>query len=579
MKNKGIVIIVIILVIVLAIVGYFIIDKINENNRNYQIEEISEYKYFILKTGEKYGVIDSSGNTIIDATYDKVEIPNPSKDVFICYKEEKGIAMNSSKQQIFAEYNSIESIQLKSATTNLPYEKSTLKSEKNGKYGLIDFSGKKLLDTEYDKIESFSNIEGQLQVEKNGKVGIVNIKGVTLVKSEYDTIISDNYYNEENKYKQSGYIVGQKNQDGYKYGYINNKGSLKIKLEYNDISRVTDIDNNEGVYLIAAKNGQYGILKNGQNIIKNEYQAIEFDKTTRVFIIQKNKNYGVADISGKNIIPTENTNIQAKGQYIYVEKNNIKEVYDATGKKVDIDYDKTIMPTSNDNYKIIINTKENGNYYGVMGNNNKQIIKPEYLYIEYAFGNYFIACGENGKLGVIDSDENIVLELKYDLVQKVQEKNIIQALLTDTNITELYSKNMKKFCEMKNATIENQSDYIRLYSNEEIKYYNSEGESISSSKIFQNNKLFVTSKDGKWGYTDKNGSIKIDYEYEFATEFNNYGFAAIKKDGKWGCIDSNGKIIVEPKYEVDKNYGKVEFIGKYIKVDNGFGNEFYTKEL
>lgn len=576
MKKKTIIVIAIVIVI-LVIAGYFIIEKINDSKREYKIEEISEYKFFVSRVNEKYGVIDSSGKTIIDATYDKVEIPNPSKDVFICYKNEKGIAMNSSKQQIFAEYNSVEAIMLKNTATNVPYEKSVLKSEKNGKYGIIDFSGKKLVETEYDKIESFSNIEGQLQIQKGEKLGIINIKGTILVKPEYDAIIGDDYYTEDLKNKKNGYIVGLKNQDGYKYGYINNKGKLKLKIEYNDISRVTDILEGEDEYLIIAKNGQYGVTKNSNNIIKNEYQAIEYDKINKVFIIQKNKNYGVADLSGKIIIPIENTSVQAKGEYIYIDKNNIREVYDASGKKVDIDFDKSIMPTSNENYKIVINSNDNGNYYGVI-ENNKQIIKSEYLYIEYAFDNYFIACGENGKLGVIDSNENTVLELKYDLVQKVQGKNIIQTLSKDTNITELYSKNMKKICEMENATLDNQKDYIKISSNKEIKYYNNDGDSISSSKIFPNNKLFVASEDGKWGYVDKNGSVKVNYEYELATELNEYGFGAIKKDGKWGCIDSDGKVVVEPKYEVNENQGKVDFIGEYIKVDNGFGNEFYIKE-
>lgn len=577
MKKKNIIIIAI-LVVVLAIAGYFVLEKINESQREYKIESISEFKFFVSRVNEKFGVIDTTGKTIIDATYDKVEIPNPSKDVFICYKNEKGVAMNSSKQQIFAEYNSIEAISLKNVATNVPYEKGVLKTEKNGKYGLIDFSGKKLVDTEYDKIDSFSNIEGQLQVQKGEKQGIINIKGNILVKPEYDNIISDNYYKEEVGYKKAGYIVGQKNQDGFKYGYIDNKGKLKLKLEYSDIERVTEnIDENE-IYLILAKNGQYGVNKNNKNIINNEYQDIEYDKTNKVFIIQKNKNYGMADLTGKILIPVVNTSIEAKGEYIYVEKNNIREVYDSIGKKVDIDFDKTIMPTSNPNYKIVVNSNEHGNYYGVIGNNNKQIIKPEYLYIEYAFDNCFIACGENGKLGVIDSNENVVLELKYDLVQKVQGKDVIQTLFKDNNLTELYSKKMKKVCEMENATLDNQIDYIKVYSDKEIKYYNNNGETIPSTQIFKNNNLFASSKDGKWGYTDKNGSVKVDYEFDLVTELNEYGYGAVKKNGKWGCIDSNGKVVLEPKYEVNDNQGKVEFIGEYIKVENGLGNEFYTKD-
>ena len=577
--NKKVIIALVLLIVAIATSGYFIINKVNNDKRTYQIEKVTEYKYFVVKTNEQYGVIDKSGNIIIDAKYDRVEIPNPSRDIFICYKGEKGIAMNANNQQLYAEYNSIEPIQIRNGISSIPYEKTTLKCEKNNKYGLIDLSGKNLLQTEYDSIETFSNIEGQLQIEQNGKFGVANIKGTILIKPEYDKIDSDNYYNNDEEYKQAGYIVGKKNEDGYKYGYINSKGKLKLKIEYNDISRILDVPYKDGIYLIVAKNGQYGVIKDSKNIIENEYQNIEYDNTNDVFIIQKGKNYGVADNTGKNIIPVQNTSVQAKGKYIYVERNNIQQVYDASGNKVNIDFNTTVMPTQNDNYKITINLDDNKNYYGVVDNNNKQIIKPEYLYLEYAFDNYFIACGQDGKLGILDSNEKTVIELKYDLVQKIQGKDMIQTLNKDNNYTEIFSKNMQKICEMENATIENQNNYLKVYSTKGFSYYDSEGKVINSSKLFPNNKLYAAVENGKWGYVDANGNSKIDYEYELATEVNQYGYAAIKKDGKWGCIDSNGNIIADTKYELNENYSKADFIGEYIRIDNGFGNEYYTNDV
>ncbi|MBR3162671.1 MAG: WG repeat-containing protein [Clostridia bacterium] len=577
MKKKLVFLIVLIIIIIIGIItGFIITNRINKVKRSYEIEQVSEYKYFVMKENEKFGVIDKSGKTIIDALYDKVEIPNPSKDVFICYKNEKGTAMNTNNQQLFAEYNSISAIDLKNVVTDLPYEKSVLKSEKNGKYGLIDFSGKEIVDTEYDSIEGLSGIEGELQVQKNEKIGIINIKGTVLVKPEFDTITSDNYYNEDGKH---GYIAGQKNEEGYNYCYINYKGKTIIKPEYNDIQRVTDISTEDGIYLIVAKNGQYGVIKNKKNIINNEFQAIEYDKTNKVFIMQKGKSYGVSDQTGKILIPIENTSVQAKGEYIYVEKNNIREVYDSMGNKVNVEFNKTIMPTVNENYKITINSEENSNFYGVINSNRKQIIKSEYLYIEYAFNDYFIACAQNGKLGVLNSNGDTVIEFKYDLVQKMPGKNYIQTLYSDTNTTEIYSEKMEKICEMKNATIENQEDYIKIYSNNELKYIDNNGTFITSSKIFPNNKIYADCKEGKWGYIDENGKTIKDYEFEFATEINECGYGAIKKDGKWGAIDSSGKIIVEPKFELSENYGKVDFIGEYIKSNGGLGIEYYTKNI
>lgn len=573
--KKGFVFVILIIIIVIF-ASYFIVNKITNNKRAYNIEQVTNFNYFVMKEAEKYGVIDASGKVITEATYDNLIIPNPSKDVFICYNNEKAIAMDSNNNQLFAEYNTVEPIRLKNVVTGLIYEKSVLKSEKNGKYGLINLEGKILLETEYDSIEGLTGREGELLVEKENKFGIVNIKGTTLVKTKYDSIMEDNYYSDGIKH---GYIVGIKEQNGYNFGYIDYKGRITVKEEYNDLTRVTDIQTDSGIFLIAAKNGQYGVIKNKKNIINNEYQSIEYDKTNKIFIVQKGKNYGVASIDGNIIIPVENTKAEAKGQYIYVEKNNIKEVYNSAGERANIDFNQTIISTSNDNYKITITSESDGNYYGVVNKDNKQIIKPEYLYIEYAFENYFIACGKNGKLGVVDNTGQTITELKYDLVQKIQGKDLIQALYSNTNTTEIYSKDMKKICEIKDATLENNEDYIKIYSNEELKYINNNGEIIPSSQVLPENKIYATSKDGKWGYEDSNGKTIINFEYDFANEINEYGYGSIKKDGKWGAINSEGKIIVEPKYELNEKYGKVDFIGEFLKVNSGFSNVYYTKEI
>ena len=263
MKKK---LVFIVLIIVFVVIGvFFTFNKINEKKRKYDIEQITEFKYFVMKENDKFGVIDNTGKTLIEATYDKIEIPNPSKDVFICYKNDKSTAMNANNQQLFAEYNSVSAIELKTVTTDLKYEKSILKTEKNDKYGLINFSGKEILKTEYDSIEGLTGIEGELQVEKENKFGIVNIKGNTLVKTMYDSITGDNYYNEKNEH---GYIVGQKHDDGFKFGYINYKGKLILEPECNDISRIVDVPTEKDTYLIAAYNGQYGVIKNKKNILK-----------------------------------------------------------------------------------------------------------------------------------------------------------------------------------------------------------------------------------------------------------------------------------------------------------------------
>ena len=81
MKKIFITIMIIILVI---IIGGFTYNFINQTGRQYEILEVSEYNYFILKQNNLNGVIDKKGNTIIPTNYEDIKIPNPEKAVFIC---------------------------------------------------------------------------------------------------------------------------------------------------------------------------------------------------------------------------------------------------------------------------------------------------------------------------------------------------------------------------------------------------------------------------------------------------------------------------------------------------------------
>ena len=96
---------------------------------------------------------------------------------------------------------------------------------------------------------------------------------------------------------------------------------------------------------------------------------------------------------------------------------------------------------------------------------------------------------------------------------------------------------------------------------------------------YPKNTLFAKCEDGKWGFIDSAGNVKVNYEYDTVKEFNEYGFASVQKEDKWGCIDTEGNVIVEPKYSIDESYNDIEFIGQYIRVVNGYGVEYYTNDI
>ena len=273
MKKKYLVMIIIVLLIIIAIAGYFIYRQIEKNGREYQIEKIAvqDYKYFILRQDGKYGVINTSGDIIIQPEHINVIIPNPQKAVFVCYDENNNTKiLNENNEQIFSEYTQIQPIRLKNIASDLMYEKNLLTYQKDGKTGLINLEGEVIAEPVYESIEGLPYKEGELLVQREGKYGVINNKGNNLVEVEYDQIVVDNYTTEEEGYKRAGYIISNTTENGYRYGYIDMNGNVLLEPQYTEISRIIDIKDNDNIYLVVAQNGQYGLFKNQEQIIENE---------------------------------------------------------------------------------------------------------------------------------------------------------------------------------------------------------------------------------------------------------------------------------------------------------------------
>lgn len=565
------IIIAVIIIAIIAGIGFYFFQN---SDKDYEIAKVEVYNYFVLKQDNKTGVIDRNGKIVIEPEYDDIRIPNPEKAIFACYKNSEVKILGENKQELYTQYEKVEPIRLKNIASDLMYEKTVLKYEENGKYGLIDLEGKKVVKAIYDEIESLSYKEGELLVKQDNKCGVVNINGRTVVNSEYDNIVVDAYHTNGVGYKFAGYIVSNKTDEGYRYGYVDYKGKKRLPTEYNEISRITDIEDKDNAYLIVAKNGQYGLINNDKELIKNEYQSIAYNKTNKLLTMEKSKKYGIATLDGKVILPEEYDQIDINGIYVYAKKADNTTVYDSKGTKVEIDKDVAILDTENENYKIKLNTKE-GTKYGVIGKDGEQIIEEKYSYIEYLYGDYFRASNEKSKLGVIDSKGNEKIALENDSLQKIEESNVLQATTVSSETTALYDSNMSKICEMKKAKIDVEENYIIIYNNEEIKYFNKQGKEISVSEIYPQNTLFAKRENDKWGFADKEGKIVVEAKYDEVTEINEFGYAGVKKDGKWGVVNSNGEEILEPTYKFQEGI-EPSFIDTYYQVEYGFGEVYYT---
>lgn len=328
MKKKSIFIVLIFIILIGIVVAGVSIYFNNKAKYDFEITKVVQINYHVINENNKYGVIDRDGNVVVEAKYDVVQIPNPSKDIFICLynynSEEKDYSsdvFNSRGEKLYQEYENVQAIPTETTYDGIPFEKTVLKFKKDGKYGLINLDGKQVLKPEYESITAIPYKEGMLIVKQNEKCGVVNVNGKTLISVEYESITADNYYSEETMYKTTGFIVSKKSDDGYRYGYIDYKGKTIAKTEYTQIDRVTEMQDDKNVYLVAYKNGQAGLLKNKKVVLNYEYEDISYNAYNDVFVIKRNLKEGIADKQGKIKVPTEYTNISFGGIYVNADKD------------------------------------------------------------------------------------------------------------------------------------------------------------------------------------------------------------------------------------------------------------------
>ena len=473
----------VIIAIVVIVMFVFIIQGILTKGEDKG--KITSKSYFTVFKDNKWGVIDSDGETIISPSYEEmIIIPDNKKDVFLCtynvnYEtgEYKTKALNYQNNEIYTEYEQIEAIQNNDGNNNLWYEKNVLKVKKDGKYGLINLDGKQILNTEFEEITAISGIENSLKTKKDGKCGVVNTEGTSIIENKYADITN------LGKDDKAGFIV--KNDEG-KYGVVNYTGTQVLESKYEAIEKIHSND----LYVILEEGKQKLINKEGNVVLQEGFDKI---KTTL-----SNKDSGI--------------------------------IYEKDGK------------------------------YGVMDLTGKTTVTADYENLTEAKNGIFIA-KISGKYGIIDLNNTVKIEFKYNNASYSQKADLF--ILDDENATStILNGNLEtKLTGILNELNE-EKGYIKIRVENEYKYYNFKFEEKQAKDVLVSNTMFLSKKDGKYGFVDKEGNTVVDYIYDDAKEQNTCGFAAVKKDGKWGSIDSKGNVVQEPTCNLD-NYLEIDFIGRW----------------
>ncbi len=443
----------------------------------------------------------------------------------------------------------------------------------NGKFGVINNEGETVINPEYTEIVLIPNKDVPIFIctydlnDQDGtyKTKVINQKNEEIFKEYSKVEAIDNFDSKQNIWYEDDVLRVEK--DG-KYGLINFEGKEVLPCDYDEITALKGVTNN----LLVKKDGKVGLVnEKGQTIVNTEYKDIKTLKEgykNEYIIVNDNNQYGIISTTGTVIIEPKYEDVK------YLNNSEMFAIKDAGVWKL-INKDNQILIDGG--YDNIIEAKgenvvvEKDGKYGVVTTKNEEKIPVEYEQIKYTFSIYYIA-KTGGKYGIINLNNEQVKDFNYINMDYVEKGDFIQADVSDTE-TVIFDNNLSEKISGIVSEINQEKGYIKVYTNNEYKYYNFKFEEKKSSDILTSNNLFLSKKDGKYGYVNKEGKVIVDYIYEDGTEQNSCGFAAVKKDGVWGSINKVGAVELEPSVNLDSNI-YTTFIGKWHLNDSGL---YYEK--
>lgn len=432
----------------------------------------------------------------------------------------------------------------------------------DNKWGVIDEKGVKIIEPSYQEMITVPNSKEDVFLcvydvnysESTYKTKALNSNNEEIF-TEYSNVEAiENYDTNNNLWYNKQALKVQK--EG-KYGLINFDGRLILSCEYDEIYALKGIENS----IIVKKDGKLGLVDSkGNKKIDTAYtEILALGETYEDGYIVKNTEnmYGVIDKAGKTVLDTKYTGIEkVSGSNMYVVKENeTTKVIDKDGNTIlENGFEKIIQILAD---RIVV---VNEGKYGVLNKNGEQVLANIYDEIKIVNSDLFIAKSGN-YYGIVNSSNEIKVDFAYTKITNKPNEKLYLAE-NENYTTSIINSNFETKATGILSEYNPEKGYIRMRVGSEYTYYNLELEEKSNTELLTSNTLFLSIKNGKYGFVDKNGNVVVDYSYDDATEQNEFGFAAIKLNGNWGAIDSEGNIVKYTVCNLDDNY-KIDFISNW----------------
>ena len=429
----------VIAILVIVMVVSSIIMAINKRSKEQTVPV--HIKYFPAYSNSKWTVINSLGEQQAAISYDEmIIVPNSDNNVFIVTYDVdysngtyKTKAVNDKNETLFSSYQNISAIE-NSDVNDVWYDKEVLKFEKDGKYGLIDFTGKEVLAPEYNNIQALQGIEKALVLEKDGKFGLYNsLSKARITEITYDSIEAfGKSYNE-------GYIV--KDSSG-KYGLLSAEGKVILPNTYDKIykahgsekyvvddnlkTKLIDKEGNVilesgfdeiteviGDAIVVKRAGKYGILTTtGETLIDAAFDTLKYCFGD-YYIASTAGNYGIIDIRKDIKVEFKYKDIEYRSDITSLVCENADYTTDIYTRDLTYVFTGTISNVDTNKGYIRARVGDNYKYYNLQYQeiSSKDALKDNTLWL----------VKEDGKYGYVNAEGQKIVDCIYDDAKEQNE--------------------------------------------------------------------------------------------------------------------------------------------------------------
>lgn len=343
-----------------------------------EVKEVGDSYMYKIYIDFKCGCANEYGNIVVPIIYDAIYIIKDIGKFLVSLNGKYGILNTSGKKLTDINYDNI-------TTLGKDYKHTIVRI--GDYYGLLDEKYKKITDIKFDNISS-TDISGLFKVTyDNGKYGLIDSKGNEITGGKYHDI---------NVNKNGQIII----RVGDKYGLLDINGKEITPIKYKYIYGYGKIYSDGFYYSIFNYDGKYGILRSdGKVHTEAKYDRIDFyehNKYKSQLIRNGETIQGVITITPEDL--NESVNINNNVKYGALSDNGriaIKILYD-------------YIEFADDG---VFNIKL-GNKLGRIYKNGEILIDPIYDYIHKEDNNYIVR--KDDKYGMLSENGSTKIPVKYD---------------------------------------------------------------------------------------------------------------------------------------------------------------------